>query len=456
MVFSSIEFMYVFLPLTILVYFIVPKRFKNICLLLFSLVFYAFGEPVYIVLMLFSSVVDFVNGLLVERYQGRVLSKVFLIISILINIGLLAVFKYYGLIIEGVNGLFGLELVAHDLPLPIGISFYTFQTMSYTIDVYRGNTRAQRNFLNFATYVSLFPQLIAGPIVRYVDIQRQLENRTTTLKSFSDGVVRFTYGLGKKVLIANNIGLIASQVLDGELTMMSIWMYAFSFGMQIYFDFSGYSDMAIGLGKMFGFEFKENFNYPYISKSITEFWRRWHMSLGAWFRDYVYIPLGGNRKGMLRFIINILIVWGITGLWHGAEVNFILWGLYFGLILLVEKLVLLKYLEGKTVLSHIYVGVFVAISWLIFTATSFAEFAMRIKGMVGIGVDIFTKRDIFMLQEGLVIFMIAVLFSTPIFRKVKYKDWYKKLEPVIMFLILLSSTAFIVDSSFNPFLYFRF
>ena len=456
MVFSSIEFLYYFLPLILLVYFIVPKRFKNLCLLLFSLVFYAFGEPVYIVLMVFSSVVDYVNGLLVERYRGTKLSKVFLVTSIIINLGLLATFKYYGLIIDSINALTGLELIAHALPLPIGISFYTFQTMSYTVDVYRGEVKAQKNFINFACYVSLFPQLIAGPIVRYKDIAKQLVERKESTSKFSEGVERFVYGLGKKVLIANNIGLIAEQALAGSHTTLSTWIYAVAFGMQIYFDFSGYSDMAIGLGKMFGFDFKENFNYPYISKSITEFWRRWHMSLGAWFRDYLYIPLGGNRKGGLRFILNILIVWSVTGLWHGAEVNFILWGMYFGIILLIEKLFLGKYLQKNRIIAHIYVLVIVAVSWVIFTSGSVSMFMSMLKGLAGIGVPLSNKYSVFLLKEGMVIFIIAFIFAMPTFRKVKDTVWYKAITPVVLVLIMVLSTAFIVDSSFNPFLYFRF
>lgn len=456
MVFSSIEFIYYFLPLVLLIYFVVPKKYKNLCLLVFSLLFYSFGEPIYILLMLFSSVVDYVNGLLVEKNRGNKWSKVFLIVSIVINVGLLAVFKYLGFIVESMNDLFNLSIQSVELALPIGISFYTFQTMSYTIDVYRGEVKAQKNFISFACYVSLFPQLIAGPIVRYKDIAKQIDTRVESKKLFSEGVERFIYGLGKKVLIANNIGLIAEQALAANQTVGLTWIYAIAFGLQIYFDFSGYSDMAIGLGRMFGFEFKENFNYPYISKSITEFWRRWHMSLGGWFRDYLYVPLGGNRVGLGRLILNIMIVWMITGLWHGAAFNFVIWGLYFGVLLLIEKLFLQKYLSRVGFLSHIYVIVIVLISWVIFTSTDISMFTSLIQGLFGKGVSLSSDYTLFLFKDSLVVFGIAIILSTPIFRKVKQYKWYKKITPVVLLLILVASTAFIVDSSFNPFLYFRF
>ncbi len=455
MVFSSIEFLYLFLPLIIVVYFIVPSRFKNLILLVFSYLFYAFGEPVYILLMVFSSIVDYIIGRVIESSKQDSYRKLFLILSIVINVSLLGVFKYYDFLIESVNYLFNSSFETRELPLPIGISFFTFQTMSYSIDVYRKRVAAQKNFINFACYVSMFPQLIAGPIVRYADINDQLNERTHSAQKFQEGLTRFVYGLAKKVLIANNIGLIADQALMGHQTMLSIWIYAFAFGMQIYFDFSGYSDMAIGLGKIFGFDYKENFNYPYISKSITEFWRRWHMSLGNWFRDYLYIPLGGNRVKVPRFILNILIVWGITGLWHGASFNFVVWGLYFGVILLIEKLVLQK-VVGKGILSHVYVVVVLLVGWLIFTSEDVGMFVSYMKGFVGVGVPVTDQYSLFLLKEGLVVFAVAILFSIPFFRKVQKQNWFIRITPIWLAVLLLVSTAYIVDSSFNPFLYFRF
>ncbi len=456
MVFSSIEFLYYFLPISLVTYLIVPKKYKNICLLVFSYIFYAFGEPVYIVLMLFSTVVDYVNGLIVEKYRGSYQSKLALIASLVVNIGLLAVFKYYGFIVSTINVAFNLDLPAHELALPIGISFYTFQTMSYTIDVFNGKVKAQRNFITFACYVSLFPQLIAGPIVRYKDIAKQLVSRKESVSKFSEGIERFVYGLGKKVLIANNVGLIAEQASSAFQTSGLIWIYVFAYALQIYFDFSGYSDMAIGLGKMFGFDFKENFNYPYISRSITEFWRRWHMSLSKWFRDYLYIPLGGNRVSLLRLLFNIMFVWMITGLWHGADYNFIIWGAYFGLILIIEKYLIHKLLSKISIFSHLYVIVVVLVSWLIFSTSDMSIFMMRLKGMFLIDTPLTSEYTKFLFKESIVIFSVGILFSTPIYRKVQKFRIYKMFVPVILVIIMITSTAFIVDSSFNPFLYFRF
>jgi len=455
-VFSSIEFLYYFLPISLVTYLIVPKKYKNICLLVFSYIFYAFGEPVYIVLMLFSTVVDYVNGLIVEKYRGSYQSKLALIASLVVNIGLLAVFKYYGFIVSTINVAFNLDLPAHELALPIGISFYTFQTMSYTIDVFNGKVKAQRNFITFACYVSLFPQLIAGPIVRYKDIAKQLVSRKESVSKFSEGIERFVYGLGKKVLIANNVGLIAEQASSAFQTSGLIWIYVFAYALQIYFDFSGYSDMAIGLGKMFGFDFKENFNYPYISRSITEFWRRWHMSLSKWFRDYLYIPLGGNRVSLLRLLFNIMFVWMITGLWHGADYNFIIWGAYFGLILIIEKYLIHKLLSKISIFSHLYVIVVVLVSWLIFSTSDMSIFMMRLKGMFLIDTPLTSEYTKFLFKESIVIFSVGILFSTPIYRKVQKFRIYKMFVPVILVIIMITSTAFIVDSSFNPFLYFRF
>ncbi len=456
MVFSSIEFLYYFLPISVVTYLIVPRKFKNVCLLVFSYVFYAFGEPVYIVLMLFSTIVDYVNGLIVEKYRGSYKSKLALIASLVVNIGILAVFKYFGLIVSTINLAFNLDLPAHELALPIGISFYTFQTMSYTIDVFSGRVKAQRNFITFACYVSLFPQLIAGPIVRYKDIAKQLISRRESVSKFSEGIERFVYGLGKKVLIANNVGLIAEQASSAFQTSGLIWIYVFAYGLQIYFDFSGYSDMAIGLGKMFGFDFKENFNYPYISRSITEFWRRWHMSLSKWFRDYLYIPLGGNRVSLMRLIFNIMFVWMITGLWHGADYNFIIWGAYFGIVLIIEKFLISNFLRKISFFSHIYVIIVVLVSWLIFSTSDISLFMMRLKGMFLIDTPLTSEYTKFLFKESLVIFIVGIIFSTPLYRKVQKITVYKKLVPFILVIIMITSTAFIVDSSFNPFLYFRF
>jgi len=455
-VFSSIEFLYYFLPISVVTYLIVPRKFKNVCLLVFSYVFYAFGEPVYIVLMLFSTIVDYVNGLIVEKYRGSYKSKLALIASLVVNIGILAVFKYFGLIVSTINLAFNLDLPAHELALPIGISFYTFQTMSYTIDVFSGRVKAQRNFITFACYVSLFPQLIAGPIVRYKDIAKQLISRRESVSKFSEGIERFVYGLGKKVLIANNVGLIAEQASSAFQTSGLIWIYVFAYGLQIYFDFSGYSDMAIGLGKMFGFDFKENFNYPYISRSITEFWRRWHMSLSKWFRDYLYIPLGGNRVSLMRLIFNIMFVWMITGLWHGADYNFIIWGAYFGIVLIIEKFLISNFLRKISFFSHIYVIIVVLVSWLIFSTSDISLFMMRLKGMFLIDTPLTSEYTKFLFKESLVIFIVGIIFSTPLYRKVQKITVYKKLVPFILVIIMITSTAFIVDSSFNPFLYFRF
>ncbi|MDX1357760.1 MAG: MBOAT family O-acyltransferase, partial [Clostridia bacterium] len=386
MVFSSISFIFYFLPVVLIAYFIVPKRFRNIVLLVGSIVFYAFGEPIYVLLLIFSSLVDYAHGLIIEKNRGTKKAKAALISSIVINVSLLAFFKYADFMIVNLNNWFDFGLKTLDLRLPIGISFYTFQTMSYTIDVYRGKASVQRNLFKLSTYVTLFPQLIAGPIVRYKDIQDQLDDTTVSYDNFAYGIKRFITGLAKKVLIVNSLGQLSAIASSAnEPSVLFYWIGAIAFALQIYFDFSGYSDMAIGLGRMFNFRFLENFNYPYIAKSITDFWRRWHISLGTWFREYVYYPLGGNRRGMPIWLGNILVVWFLTGFWHGAAWNFIIWGLFFGFIIVIEKLFLKRVLDKTpAVINHIYVVFTVVISFVIFKNESLVDIVLNLKGMFGV------------------------------------------------------------------------
>lgn len=392
MVFSSILFIFYFLPLTLLLYYAGPSRLRNLVLLVMSLAFYSWGEPVYVSIMLFSTIFDYGNGLAIEKClsSGRKrAARAVLLLSVAGNLGILGFFKYSNFFIETVNAVGGMDFPLLELSLPIGISFYTFQTMSYTIDVYLGQARAQKNLVQFGAYVAMFPQLVAGPIVKYKDISGQLADRNVTAERFSYGISRFITGLSKKVLLANNIGMVWEQISGGNLAGLSAaeaWIGAAAFSFQIYFDFSGYSDMAIGLGELFGFHFQENFNHPYRSKSMTEFWRRWHISLGTWFREYVYIPLGGSRKGMKRQLLNLLIVWCLTGLWHGASWNFLVWGLYFGVFLTAEKLFLLRRLEALPGwVSHAYCLIFVAVSWVIFAFDSMADVCTYVKSMFGLG-----------------------------------------------------------------------
>lgn len=460
MVFSSIPFLFFFLPLFLLIYFIVPKRFKNFILLIFSLIFYAWGEPIYIILMVFSSLVDYTNGLLINKFKdNKVKSKIFMILSIVINISLLSVFKYSGFLVSTINDIFHLSLSSPNLPLPIGISFYTFQTMSYSIDVYRGNIKCEKNFINFFVYVSMFPQLIAGPIVRYEDISSMIEKRTVTLNSYSDGFVRFLKGLFKKVLLANNMGLLWNNIISNDFSTISVltsWLGIIAFAFQIYFDFSGYSDMAIGIGKMLGFDYPENFNYPYISKSITEFWRRWHMSLSTWFRDYVYIPLGGNRVSKIKHLRNILIVWMLTGLWHGASMNFVLWGLYFALLLILEKFVYGKFLEkAPSILKHIYFIFTILIGWVVFAFTDISLIKDYILTMFGINSESFIDNSfIFYLLNNLFVLIVCFVLQIPIkLKENKFLNFIKVLLYIILFILTIS---FLVRDSYNPFLYFRF
>lgn len=466
MVFSSISFIFYFLPLVLIAYFIIPKRFRNIVLLAGSILFYAFGEPVYVLLLVFSSVVDYIHGLVIEKHRGTKKAKAALISSIIINVSLLAFFKYADFMILNLNNWFDLGLNTLNLRLPIGISFYTFQTMSYTIDVYRGKASVQRNLFKLSTYVTLFPQLIAGPIVRYKDIEDQLDDTSISYDNFTYGIRRFITGLGKKVLIANSIGQLSVLASATQTpTVLFYWIGAIAFTLQIYFDFSGYSDMAIGLGRMFNFKFLENFNYPLTAKSITDFWRRWHISLGTWFREYVYYPLGGNRTGKLRWFGNILVVWFLTGFWHGANWNFIIWGLFFAVILVAEKLFLGKLLKkAPSVIGHFYVLITVVISFVIFKNENLADIVVNLKGMFGgLGVPFSSTETLYYLKSNAILLIAAAIAATPLtgklYRKLKDGRFAKPIAtatPVILAAMLILATGYIVDSSFNPFLYFRF
>lgn len=449
-----------------LLYFIVPKALKNTVLLLSGLVFYAWGEPRYVVIMVISILVGYVFGLLIEKFRGKKLSKVFMILSVAVDLGLLIYFKYVDFFITNFNNATGLGIPLLRIALPIGISFYTFQILSYTVDVYRGDVPAQKNPINLGAYISMFPQLIAGPIVRYSDIEKELRERKHTLEKTFDGIIRFCVGFGKKILIANALGeLCETFKATDEKTVLFYWLYAVAFSLHIYFDFSGYSDMAIGLGKIFGFTFMENFNYPYISKSVTEFWRRWHMSLGQWFRDYVYIPMGGNRVSTLKHLRNIFTVWFLTGFWHGADWNFIVWGLYFAVLLTLEKMFLGKYLKKSRVLSRIYVLFLIVISFVIFNAAGMGEAMQYIGGMFGIGATGFMGAEwLYNLESFALVLVIAAIGATPIPKQIvsKLKDTkagsvaVSVLSPVFAVVIIVLCTAYLVDGSFNPFLYFRF
>ena len=441
----------------LLLYAVSPKRFKNFTLLISSLIFYAWGEPRLVLLMLLTVFCGYILGLLTEKYQNT--KKLFLALSVMLSLGFLVYFKYVDFFIENINVITGLSIPFLKVSLPIGISFYTFQLLSCNIDVYRGTVAAQKNFVNLAAYISLFPQLIAGPIVRYSDVAAQLVDRTHSFEKTAIGIRRFVLGLSKKILIANVLGEICEIFkVSNDKSILFFWLYAVAFCLHVYFDFSGYSDMAIGLGKMLGFDFIENFNYPYISKSITEFWRRWHISLGSWFRDYVYIPLGGSRVGKMRLIFNILIVWMLTGFWHGANWNFILWGLYFALLLVIEKVFLLKILKNSHVISRVYVLLLVIISFVIFNAASVKEAFEYIGGMFGAGnYPLISPETVYYIKNYLFILIVAIIGATPIPKiissKLKISQW---LEPIVLLALLVIVTAYLVDGSFNPFLYFRF
>jgi len=464
MVFSSILFMFIYLPVVLAVYYIVPLRWRNLWLFVVNLVFYAWGEPVYIFLMVFSICINYVSGILIGKYsEDRKKAHTVLVINTVVNLAMLFFFKYFDLVAETLSQIPGIHIPTMGLSLPIGISFYTFQTMSYPIDVYRGDAAVQKNYIKFGTFVALFPQLIAGPIVRYKDIADQLDERHHTLDRFASGVERFVIGLGKKVLIANNIGMlwdVYAASPAAELSFVGAWMACIAFSMQIYFDFSGYSDMAIGLGRMLGFEFLENFNYPYISKSVTEFWRRWHMSLGTWFRDYVYIPLGGNRHGVYRQLLNILIVWALTGFWHGASWTFLFWGLYYALFLIIEKLFLLKWLKKVPWLGHIYTILVAFSGWVIFQQTSVSQILVFFRSMYGFAEAGFvTGTDLYYLANYAILIAVALFASLPMGKKLYARVPEKArniLSPILIVLVLVVSTAYLVDSSYNPFLYFRF
>ena len=462
MLFSSIPFLFYFLPLVLVLYFLVPKKLKNSVLLLFSLIFYAWGEPVYVFLMIGTICLFYGCGLAISKSRTKKARQLWLALSVVISLGLLAVFKYADFFLGSINSLIpGLKLPLPGLALPIGISFYTFQSLSYTIDVYRGHTKAQKNIISFGAYVSLFPQLIAGPIVRYVDVARELDNRTHSWEDFRLGMRRFLVGLSKKILLANSFGQLTEIFrASGEKSLLFYWIYAIAFALHIYFDFSGYSDMAIGLGRIFGFRFIENFNYPYTSKSIGEFWRRWHMSLGTWFRDYVYIPLGGNRVSKSRWVFNTLVVWMLTGLWHGAAWNFVLWGLLYAVFLMIEKWVpALQKLPGF--LRRGYTLLIVVLGFVLFNAADLSQALSDIGGMFGFGrVPLVTAETLYYLRSYAVLFLLGFVGSTSLVRDTACKlEKYRitaVLEPVLMIAALLVCTAYLVDGSFNPFLYFRF
>ncbi|MBQ9946749.1 MAG: MBOAT family protein [Oscillospiraceae bacterium] len=476
MVFSSLIFLFIFMPLVIITHYFVPLKAKNIVVLISGIVFYAWGEPLYVFAMLLSTAIDYFAGIFIHKYDDKPkVRTACLLVSLVMNLGLLGTFKYLGFIINSLNAWFGLDIPNPDLPLPIGISFFTFQSMSYTIDLYRRNIKVQKNPVSFIGFVSLFPQLVAGPIVRYEDIQNEIDNRTITEKMLGDGISRFITGLGKKVLIANNIGLLWTTIKAmeySELSAVTAWLGILAFTFQIYFDFSGYSDMAIGLGKMMGFNFPENFNYPYMSHSISEFWRRWHMTLGGWFKSYIYFPLGGNRKGPARTIFNLLVVWTVTGIWHGASWNFMLWGAYFGVLIVMERLFLGKVLEKiPAFFSWLYTFVLVVFGWVMFDAVDttivdigamFGEVFTYIGAMFGAnGVFIDNTAFSSIMNYG-IMFALCILGSSDLIKsfsewiKTKAPQWMQYSVPVVQMVVMLASIAYLSTASYNPFLYFNF
>ena len=456
MLFSSIEFLYYFLPIVILGYFVLPKVLRNGWLLLVSLVFYAWGEPKLVTVMLASIVLNWLWGIGIGRSKSILWKRIFLTLSCLTCLGLLGWFKYADFVLENINALFGTSIPLLKLILPIGISFYSFQILSYTIDVYRGHAETQYNIIDFGCYVVLFPQLIAGPIVRYVDVERELRSRKTTMEDFRLGLRRFIFGLGKKILIANQLGqFIELFRASGEKSLLFYWLYALAFCLHIYFDFSGYSDMAIGLGRIFGFKFLENFNYPFLSASIQEFWRRWHMTLGGWFRDYLYIPLGGSRVSKGKWLRNVLFVWMFTGLWHGAEWTFVAWGLMFAALLLMEKVVNVN--AWPKLIRHVYVLLIIAVSFVLFNAVDLSQAGSDIAGMFGFGgVPAVTAETIYYLRSYAGVFLCGIIGATPWPKKLALKREMPILDALAMAALLLLCTASLVDGSFNPFLYFRF
>ena len=464
MLFSSIFFLFTFLPIVLLIYNILPKDKKNIFLFLASLFFYAWGEPIYVLIMIFSTFFDYTIGRMIEKNDSNNFKrKALLITSVVVNLGMLFVFKYSDFAIFNINNIFNINIPLLGLSLPIGISFYTFQTMSYTIDVYLRKVKAQHDIIAFGTYVALFPQLIAGPIVRYITVEKEINNRKQSVSLFSEGIVRFIQGLGKKVIIANTLGAVWAGIKVtsvSDLVFFDSWIGIICFALQIYFDFSGYSDMAIGLGKMFGFNFLENFNYPYISKSITEFWRRWHISLSSWFKEYVYIPLGGNKFGIVKQLRNIIIVWLLTGFWHGAEWNFILWGIYFASILIIEKLFLYKVLEKlPKIIGHIYSVILILLGWVLFEFSSVNSIAQYVKEMFMFDNRLISNVGLYAISSNYIFIILGLLLATPfpnkIFNKIQNSK-FKYINIIILLIIFLTSISFLVDSTYNPFLYFRF
>ena len=465
MLFTSISFLYYFLPALIIIYFITPKKYKNIILLIASLLFYFYGEPKYVFLMILEIIIAYIGAILIDKYKNQ--SKNILIITLFIHVFLLIIFKYTDFIIQTINDISNVNIKLLNIALPIGISFYTFQIISYIIDVYNGKVKVQKNIIKLATYVSLFPQLVAGPIVRYQTVEKELDNRTHSFNNFAYGIRRFSIGLAKKVLIANALGELCSKAsATSEKTIVFFWIFGISYMLQLYFDFSAYSDMAIGLGRIFGFHFPENFNYPYISKSITEFWRRWHISLSTWFKDYVYIPLGGNRVSRYKQIRNILIVWLLTGIWHGANWTFLIWGLLFGIILIIEKIFLNKFMEKlPSFIRRIYVLFIVMILFIIFSSDNMSVALSNIKGLFGMNGEAFINDyTLHYLKSYLPVLIIALFGATPFIkilidklRKNKYINGIINiLEPILIVVILVVVTSYLIDNSYNPFLYFRF
>lgn len=467
MVFSSLAFIFVFLPIVLLVYYISPHKYKNIILLIFSIIFYTLGEPRYILLIIISMIINYILSILMyNNKKNKDKKNLLLFTTILLNISVMIFFKYYSFIIDNVNIIFNSNLKVIEIPLPLGISFYTFQLISYIVDVYKGKVTPQKNLVKFSLYLLMFPQLVAGPIVKYSDIEKQMDYRKININKFGQGVERFIIGLAKKVIIANNLGLIWNDIKlvnIESLSLFSAWIGIIAFTLQIYFDFSGYSDMAIGLGKMFGFDFLENFNYPYISKSITEFWRRWHISLGSWFKEYLYIPLGGNKRGKLIQLRNIIIVWITTGLWHGASWNFIIWGLYFGFILYFEKIFLKKILEKlPKVICNLYTMIIVIIGWVFFDSNNLRSAVDYIKVMFGFGNVNYDNLGKYLFSTNILLILISIIISTNILKKLveQIKRSFKVNDLIltvsIKTMIFIISIAYLVSETYNPFLYFRF
>lgn len=456
MVFSSLIFIFRFLPIFLISYFFTPSKYKNLSLLIFSLIFYTFGEPKYFPLMIASIIVDFIISIKIENnFDNRMKCKFLLILSIVFNIGMLFFFKYSNFFIDNINLLFNTSINNIKVTLPLGISFYTFQTLSYTIDVYMGKFKAERNIIYFGAFVSLFPQLIAGPIVKYSDINKEIKVRSVSISNLEEGLEEFIIGLSKKVLIANNIGMLWNEISNKNIESISTplaWLSILAFAFQIYFDFSGYSSMAIGLGKILGFNFPTNFNFPYISRSISEFWRRWHITLGSWLKEYIYIPLGGNRVSKKRLFFNLILLWFLTGFWHGAEYNFILWGVYFFIFIYIEKLFLSKILDKYIIFSHIYTVFILLMGWCIFAITDLNTLRLYIGKLFTFDL---TLDYIFYLRNYLIIFIICIVSSTPLIEKL-YNKINKSIRMVLIFILFLLSIAYLVDSSYNPFLYFRF